>query len=237
MSEPCVSLVNFWVCADVLSCACQGHDYASISSEDVNWKAAWCCREAVNAAVESVLHYSNVVLKVTYVMRRNESVRLCWSCTSWHCSPRAWVSHKVVLSSTRALQRILCTSGFASCHEMSTNFELGEATKIGFVVLLLIMQLECAVPYLSVSGQGWGAGFRNTLLPAVSNSSCSASRRAFTMHWSAALSVIHSLLYLPLSLQSSPKKIQSVTAKSMNWSSMKIPAQSEGACAMLWAPG
>lgn len=157
------------------------------------------------------------------------------SCTSWHCSHRTWVSLKVVLSSTIALKRILCAS--ASYYEMNTNSELGEATKIGLVVLLLIIQLECAVPYLSVSGKGWRAGFGNTSLPAVSNSSCSASRRAFTMQWSAAVSAIHSLVYLPLSLQSSPKKIQSVIANSVNWSSMKIPAQSETACAMLWAPG
>lgn len=171
-------------------------------------------------------------------MRRNESVRPYWlaSRTSWRCSHRTWVSPKVLLSCTIALKRILCASDFASCYEMNTNFQFEEATKIGFVALLLIMQLECAVPYLSVSGKGWRAVFWNTLLPAVSNSSSSASRRAFIMQWSAAVSVIHSLVYLPLSLQSSPKKIQSVVANSMNWSSMKIPAQSEKAFAIVWAP-
>lgn len=140
-------------------------------------------------------------------------------------------------SCTIALKRILRTSGFASCSCLWNEHQLwiGPA-KIGFVALLLIMQLECAVPYLSVSGKGWRAGFWNILLPAVSNSGCSASRRAFTMQWSAAVSVVHSLVCLPLSLQSSPKKIQSVIANTMNRSSVEIPAQSEKSCAMLWAP-
>lgn len=68
-------------------------------------------------------------------------------------------SPKVLLSCTIALKGILCASGFASYYEMNTSFQLEEATKIGFVALLLIMQLECAVPYLSVSGKGWRAGF------------------------------------------------------------------------------
>lgn len=127
---------------DILSCACWGHDYAYISSEDVNLKAAWHWKEAVNLEIANILHYFKESLKITYFMRRNENVRACGSTSHspWPCSHAIWIWQKVLLSCIPAFkENTLCFWFCILLWNKHQTLNGRRSTWVCFVALLLII--------------------------------------------------------------------------------------------------
>lgn len=154
-SEPCVSLVNFWFSSDILSCACWGHDYACISSKDINLKATWHWREVVNSEIATILHYSNDVKKKKKKSTSWEEVKVLEHTDLHHILHGLFPWHLNLTERAAQLHPTFETEQFVllvlhPLMKQTLVFELREATWVCFVALLII-QLELAFLSLSVN--------------------------------------------------------------------------------------